>query len=216
MRFFPLPCLAVGICLLAGAHRDATAQAATAETITIDARSAAQPFPHFWEQMFGSGRAVLSMRESYREDLRQVKQITDFRYVRFHAIFHDEVGVYNEDKQGNAIYNFDYVDQIYDGLLANGVKPFVELSFMPKLLAARLDYHPFWYKPIVSPPADYAKWNALISAFAQHLIDATVSMRWPVGTLRFGTNPTSISGPVGQRRKPIFSFTTTPPEASRQ
>jgi xylan 1,4-beta-xylosidase len=36
--------------------------------------------------MFGSGRAVLSMRESYREDLRQVKQITDFRYVRFHAI----------------------------------------------------------------------------------------------------------------------------------
>ncbi len=137
----------------------------------IDARAAAKPFPHFWEQMFGSGRAVLSMRESYREDLRQVKQITDFRYVRFHAILHDEVGVYGEDKQGNPIYNFDYVDQIYDGLLANGVKPFVELSFMPKLLAARLDYHPFWYKPIVSPPADYAKWNALIRAFAQHLID---------------------------------------------
>ena len=150
---------------------DATAQATTPETITIDARAAAKPFPHFWEQMFGSGRAVLSMRESYREDLRQVKQITDFRYVRFHAIFHDEVGVYGEDKQGNPIYNFDYVDQIYDGLLANGVKPFVELSFMPKLLAARLDYHPFWYKPIVSPPADYAKWNAMIRAFAQHLID---------------------------------------------
>jgi xylan 1,4-beta-xylosidase len=121
--------------------------------------------------MFGSGRAVLSLRESYREDLRQVKKITDFQYVRFHAIFHDEVGVYTEDRQGNAVYNFDYVDQIYDGLLANGVKPFVELSYMPKLLAARLDYHPFWYKPIVSPPADYAKWNALITAFAQHLID---------------------------------------------
>jgi xylan 1,4-beta-xylosidase len=48
--------------------------------------------------------------------------------------------------------SFPYVDQIYDGLLASGVKPFVELSFMPKLLAARLDYHPFWYHPIVSPP----------------------------------------------------------------
>jgi hypothetical protein len=45
----------------------------------------------------------------------RVKQITDFRYVRFHAILHDEVGVYGEDKQGNAIYNVDYVDQIYDG-----------------------------------------------------------------------------------------------------
>jgi hypothetical protein len=42
---------------------------------------------------------------------------------------------------------------------------------MPKLLAARLDYHPFWYKPILSPPADYAKWNALIRAFAQHLVE---------------------------------------------
>ena len=157
MRISLLPCLAVGFCLFACPQREATAQATTPETITIDAHAAAKPFPHFWEQMFGSGRAVLSMRESYREDLRQVKQITDFRYVRFHAIFHDEVGVYTEDRQGKPVYNFDYVDQIYDGLLANGVKPFVELSFMPKLLAARLDYHPFWYKPIVSPPADYAK-----------------------------------------------------------
>jgi xylan 1,4-beta-xylosidase len=169
MRIFLLPCLAAGVCLLAPCP-DAAAQA-TQETITIDAHAQAKPFPHFWEQMFGSGRAVLSMRESYRDDLRQVKQITDFHYVRFHAILHDEVGVYGEDRQGNPIYNFDYVDQIYDGLLANGVKPFVEVSFMPKLLAARLDYHPFWYKPIVSPPADYAKWNALIHAFAQHLID---------------------------------------------
>ena len=141
------------------------------ETVTIDLRQTAQPFPHFWEQMFGSGRAVLSMRESYRSDLRRVKQVTDFRYVRFHAILDDDIGVYGEDQHGNPIYNFTYVDEIYDGLLDNGVKPFVELSFMPKLLAARLDYHPFWYHPIVSPPADYAKWNGLIKALAQHLID---------------------------------------------
>ena len=51
MRVFPLPCLALGFCLLA--HRDAMAQAASPETITIDARAAAKPFPHFWEQMFG-------------------------------------------------------------------------------------------------------------------------------------------------------------------
>src|SRR5277367_1404240 len=170
MSKFALPWLAAGLSLLVAQGATAT-QSVTPETVTIDARAAAKPFPHFWEQMFGSGRAVLSMRESYREDLRQVKKITDFKYVRFHAIFHDEVGVYTEDRQGNPVYNFDYVDQIYDGLLANGVKPFVELSFMPKLLAARLDYHPFWYKPIVSPPADYAKWNALIRAFAQHLVD---------------------------------------------
>ena len=85
--------------------------------------------------MFGSGRAILALRESYREDLRAVKQVTDIRYVRFHAIFHDEVGVYNEDEHGNPVYNFAYVDQIYDGLLKNGVRPLVEISFMPKKLA---------------------------------------------------------------------------------
>ena len=121
--------------------------------------------------MFGSGRAILSLRESYRNDLRDVKKITGFEYVRFHAIFHDEVGVYSEDKDGQPVYNFSYVDQIYDGLLANGVKPFVEISFMPKDLAPKPALHPFWYKQNVAPPKDWQKWDDLISAFTQHLID---------------------------------------------
>ena len=123
------------------------------EQISIDARAPGTPFPHFWEQMFGSGRAILTLRESYRNDLRAVKQITDFRYVRFHAILHDEFGVYNEDEHGNPVYNFAYVDQVYDGLLKNGVRPVVEISFMPKKLAFNPDaLHPFWYKQNVSPP----------------------------------------------------------------
>ena len=141
------------------------------ELVTIDATAPAHPFPHFWEQTFGSGRAILTLRDSYRSDLREVKKVTDFRYVRFHAILHDEVGVYDEDERGNAIYNFSYVDQIYDGLLANGVRPFVEISFMPKKLALRQDVHAFWYKQIVAPPKDYAKWDALMRAFAQHLVE---------------------------------------------
>ncbi len=140
--------------------------------IPIDARAPTTPFPHFWEQMFGSGRAELTMRESYRTDLLAVKATTGFKYVRFHAILHDELGVYNEDAQGKPVYNFSYVDQIYDGLLANGVKPFVEISFMPKKLALRpQDLHAFWYKQVVSPPRDYLQWDALITAFAQHLLD---------------------------------------------
>jgi xylan 1,4-beta-xylosidase len=144
---------------------------ANPERITIDARTQGVPFPHFWEKMFGSGRANLSLRESYRSDLRATEKITDFQYVRFHAIFHDENGVYDEDAQGSPIYNWSYVDQIYDGLLANGVRPFVEISFMPKKLASKLDYHAFWYKQITAPPKDYAKWDALVTAFAQHLVD---------------------------------------------
>jgi xylan 1,4-beta-xylosidase len=141
------------------------------ETITVDpATTAAHPFPHFWEQMFGSGRAALSLRESYRNDLRSVRDVTGFTYIRFHAILDDEIGVYDEDAQGKPIYNFSYVDQIYDGLLANHVKPFIELSFMPRKLALNLTPHAFWYKPFPSPPKDPTKWAALIEAFTNHLV----------------------------------------------
>src|SRR3954465_13260187 len=106
------------------------------EVIRIDLSAPSTPFPHFWEQMFGSGRANLTLRDSYRRDLDSVRDITGFQYVRFHAIFDDENGVYDEDAHGTPTYNFSYVDQIYDGLLAHRVKPFVELSFMPRKLAA--------------------------------------------------------------------------------
>jgi xylan 1,4-beta-xylosidase len=141
------------------------------EEVIIDPSAPHHSFPHYWEQMFGSGRAILTLRDSYRRDLRAVKQATDFKFVRFHAIFHDEIGVYDEDKHGKAIHNFSYVDQIYDGLLENGVRPFVELSFMPRKLAARQAVHSFKYHPIVAPPRDYAKWDDLISSFAAHLIE---------------------------------------------
>lgn len=141
------------------------------EIIVVDATAASHPFPHFWEQMFGSGRAILSLREDYRNDLRAVKQITDFHYIRFHAIFDDEVGIYAEDGQGHPVYNFSYVDQIYDGLLAAGVRPFVEISFMPNQLAATHTLHPFWCHPNVSPPKDWARWDGLVAVFAQHLIE---------------------------------------------
>src|SRR5665213_1707474 len=148
------------------------AQARAQEKVTIDAHAQTTPFPHFWEQMFGSGHAILSLRAGYRDDLRAVKSVTEFRYVRFHGILNHEVGVYDVGDDGKPIYNFSYVDQIYDGLLKNGVRPFVEISFMPKKLAFNPDaLHPFWYKPNVSPPKSMERWDDLMKHFAQHLVD---------------------------------------------
>lgn len=148
------------------------ASVAAQETVVINTNAPGTPFPHFWEQMFGSGRAILALRESYRDDLRAVKEITDFRYVRFHAILHDEVGVYNEDEHGNPIFNFSYVNQIYEGLLKNGVRPVVEISFMPRKLAFNPDaLHPFWYKQNVSPPKSWERWDDLMVHFATDLVD---------------------------------------------
>ncbi len=141
------------------------------QVITIDARAPGTPFPHFWERMFGSGHAVMALRESYRDDLRAVQGITGFRYVRFHGILDDEVGVYTEDEHGSPVYNFQYVDQIYDGLLKNGVRPVVEIGFMPRKLAFNPDaLQAFWYKPNVSPPKSWQRWDALITALGAHLL----------------------------------------------
>ena len=157
-------------------------------TITIDAKAPTTPFPHFWEQTFGSGRAILALRQDYRDDLRTVKRATQFKSVRFHGIFMDDVGLYDPDRKpikfaqmtnaeasapsDTGIYNFSYIDQIYDGLLAEGVRPFVELSFMPKKMASDpAALHAFWYKQNVSPPKSYDDWDKMITAFAQHLVE---------------------------------------------
>ncbi len=157
---------------------------APVEDLTIDAHGVTTPFPHFWEKIFGSGRAILALRQDYRDDLDAVHQATGFQAVRFHGIFNDEVGLYDPDRQvknpglaaeavqGGSVYNFSYIDQIYDGLLAHHVRPFVELSFMPKKMSSNPDaVHPFWYHPNVAPPKDYAVWDAMMTAFAKHLIE---------------------------------------------
>ncbi len=153
------------------------------ETLQIDAGAATTPFPHFWEQTFGSGRAILSLRESYRQDLRTVKEATNFKSIRFHGILTDEVGLYDPDRMTKnpglaaqkandaSRYNFSYIDQIYDGLLAMGVRPFAELSFTPgKMASDPKMVHPFWYHPNVSPPR-YPEWDGMIAALARHLVE---------------------------------------------
>jgi xylan 1,4-beta-xylosidase len=173
----------IALSYVLGASGSATAQ--KTEVITLGVKSPTTPFPHFWEQTFGSGRAILSLRQSYRDDMRTVKDVTNFQSVRFHGIFNDEVGLYDPNRRsiafaqmkggevdGGSPYNFSYIDQIYDGLLALHVRPFVELSFMPaKMASDPKAIHHFWYHPNVSPPSDYELWDSMIRAFAQHLVD---------------------------------------------
>ncbi len=93
--------------------------------------------------------------------------------MRFHAIFHDEVGLYDEDANGQPIYNFSYVDQIYDGLLHNGVRPFIGMElYARQKLAAQAESTRRFGITDTSPPARIGtKWGDLVSHFAQHLVD---------------------------------------------
>ena len=167
--------LALAVCaaaLLFTSTANAAPPAATTTQLRIDASAKGVAFPHFWEQMFGSGRAALSLRDDYRKDLDAVHQATGFGYIRFHGILDHDVGLVQRDAQGRISYNYSYIDQIYDGLLEHGVKPFVELGFMPpELTSDPKALQAFWYQPNVAPPKDYAEWDAMIGALARHLVE---------------------------------------------
>ena len=143
------------------------------EALHIDLDHAGKPFPHFWEKGFGSCHASITLSEDWRKDVDTVKKIVDLKHIRFHGIFDKETGFCTgEDEKGNLILNFTRIDQIYDGLLAHCVRPYVELSFMPPPLGEEIEeaVQGFWYHPIVAPPKNPTKWFELIQRFAQHLV----------------------------------------------
>lgn len=164
--------MALGVCMprQSAAQPAQPAPAGEPVTIVVNGDAPAHPFPHFWEQMFGSGRATLVLRAAYQRDMRQVHRHTDFRLVRFHGIFDRDVGFFHLDAHGQPVYNYTYIDQIYDALLKQGVRPYVELSFMPPQLAAREATNGFWYTPNVAPPKSWKLWGDMIRHFARHLV----------------------------------------------
>jgi xylan 1,4-beta-xylosidase len=118
----------------------------------------------------GAGRANEGLRADWQEQLRKVHAECGFRYVRFHGIFCDDMGVYSEDRNGHPIYNWQYVDRLYDFIESIGMRPFVELGFMPGALASG-DQTIFWYRANVTPPKSYEKWQAFIAAFVRHVTE---------------------------------------------
>ncbi len=133
-----------------------------------------------WSDCVGAGRIGEGLRDSWRKQLEHCHKEFGFRYLRAHGLLHDEMRVYTEDKKGNPVYNFMYIDDVYDFLLSIGMKPFVELGFMPEKLASasfkderdgKNEDTVFWWKANVTPPKKYEKWDALIRTLVQHWTD---------------------------------------------
>jgi xylan 1,4-beta-xylosidase len=134
----------------------------------IDSKMKGIPFKPYWNFCVGAGRANEGLRANWQSQLKKVVKECHFRYVRFHGLFHDDMFVYNE-KNGKALYNFQYIDELFDALLEIGIKPFVELGFCPLEMASEKKTV-FWWGGHGSPPNDYEKWNNLVKNFVQHSI----------------------------------------------
>jgi xylan 1,4-beta-xylosidase len=128
--------------------------------LKANASAAGEPLKHFWNFCVGAGRANEGLRADWQEQLRLAVQECGFKYIRFHGLYHDDMFVYREE-HGRGIYNFQYVDILFDKLLEMGIKPFVEFGFCPKDLASKTGTV-FWWKGNGAPPKDFAKWGELI------------------------------------------------------
>ena len=150
-------------------------------SVTVEvAGTVARELPRPWRPMIGSehlshllceettgGRAIGA---ELREALRLARDTFGVRAVRAHAILCDDLGVYRE-VDGEPVHDFSGVDRVYDELTSLGLRPVVELSFMPRDLARDPDKTVFGYRAIISPPRDWDRWEALVRDLTAHLVD---------------------------------------------
>jgi xylan 1,4-beta-xylosidase len=145
-------------------------------SVTVDTVAEGTELQRPWEPMVGSERLSQLLCKDLthgheiggelEDALRRMHDEIGVRTVRAHAIFHDDTHVID-----GASYDFSVVDAIYDKLLAIGLRPVVELGFMPRELASDPTKTVFEYGAIISPPASYQRWHDLVRALVQHLVD---------------------------------------------
>ena len=141
-----------------------------ARMINIDFNKVKGPLNTMFKECIGAGRANEGLRADWQQQLAYVKKECGFKYIRMHGLLTDDMGVNKEDREGNPMYNYQYIDVLYDYILSIGMKPFVELGFMPEALASGKETI-FWWKGNVTPPKDYKKWEDLIRHLTIHFTE---------------------------------------------
>ena len=134
-----------------------------------DLAEATTPLPHFWEHTVGSDHAPVALRADWQRQLKRAHAELGFRYVRFHGLLSDDMGTVVRNGR-ELLYSFFNADQVFDFLLSIGMKPFVELSFMPGALASG-DKTVFSYQANVTPPKNYHQWAKLIDRLVSHWVE---------------------------------------------
>ncbi|WP_328541525.1 xylan 1,4-beta-xylosidase [Streptomyces sp. NBC_00371] len=126
-----------------------------------------------WRACVGTGRLELALRRDYQDSLALLQKEIGFRHIRGHGLFSDGMGVYRPyEWQGarRVHHSFTYVDQVVDACLELGIRPFLELGFMPGELASG-GQTVFWWQGNVTPPSSHREWADLVRATLTHLVD---------------------------------------------
>lgn len=137
-----------------------------ARHIELDAARAAKPLDRFFDLSVGSDYPGTLIREDSLAQLKTAVDELGFRYIRFHAIFHDVLGTVRVEN-GKTVYDWTKLDQLLDALLARRIKPFVELGFTPMAMKTS-ENTIFYWQGNTSHPVP-AAWQNLVDAFVRHV-----------------------------------------------
>ena len=138
-----------------------------ARRIELNIDKAVAPMDRFFVLSVGSDYPGTLSRKDSQAHLAAAAEELGFKYLRFHDLFHDALGTVRR-VDGTIVYDWTRIDQLYDALLAKGVRPFVELGFTPSVLKTS-DQSLFYWKANTSHP-DPALWRDLVDAYLRHMI----------------------------------------------
>ena len=154
----------IAVCL-AGTAR---AGAASARVIALDTQQAGKGFHSQLNICIGGDHAANEMNPETMRQLARAHQDCGIAYIRFHGLLDDDMKVVTRNPQGKLVYNWRKIDRLYAMMQKAGVKPLVELSFMPDALASGKATI-FYYKGNVTPPKHFRQWGKLITALVRNL-----------------------------------------------
>ena len=138
---------------------------AQSRRITVDLTRAGAPIDRAFDLSVGADYPGTTMRPEAMAQLKTAVDELGFRYIRFHGLFHDDLGTVKV-VDGRTVYDWTKLDKLIDALLARRIKPFVELGFTPTAMATSKQTL-FYWKGNTSHPEPKA-WAALVDAFVRH------------------------------------------------
>ena len=148
-------------------------------TYVITGKEKRHIFDRHYQFCVGSGHAPLALRTDYVAQLKRVHEELGIERVRFHGIFDEDMKVVLHLKSYLPMpgmekfrdVSFNQIGLAYDNVLSAGMRPLVELSFMPALFARNKKQLGFSYKASISPPKDYGEWEGFVKKFIRFLLD---------------------------------------------
>ena len=137
--------------------------------INLDGQKALGSLNHTWKNIMNVASAFDLLISDVQQMVQRMQHEIGFKYIHFTGIFSDDLRVCSRLPNGKLVFNFAYIDKIFDFVIGLGLKPFVQLTYMPNAIAA--DRSRRLFNSIVSAPADNDEWCLLLSEFLNHLID---------------------------------------------